>query len=146
MDDINNVVITGNLTKDAELFDMDNNRQVMSCNIAINRSYTTQNGDDKKSVCFVKTVTFGNNLNKLSPYLLKGRHVLVSGRLNMESWKDKDTGAPRNTISIITDNIQFLDNYNKDAGNSDTVNYHQQTQDKGISPQEISQDLEFDTL
>lgn len=107
MTGINRVFVGGNLTRDPELRYTPQGSSVVNFSIAINRAYTTQAGERKEEVEFVRIVAWGKQAETCSKYLTKGRSVLVEGRLASRSWEGQD-GLKRNVTEVIAGRVHFL--------------------------------------
>ena len=117
MASLNRVFLMGNLTRDPELRYLASGTAVGSFGLAINTVYTSQAGEKKEDVCFVRIVVWGKQAEQCTQYLAKGRPVFVEGRLIYRSW-EKD-GQTRTTLEVRADRVQFLGRP-KGAGGSDT--------------------------
>jgi single-strand DNA-binding protein len=104
---LNKVFLMGNLTRDPELRYVPSGTAVATFTIAINRVYTSQAGEKKEEVSFVRVVVWGRRAEVCGEYLSKGSPVFVEGRLQSRSWEAQD-GQKRSTIEVIADNVQFL--------------------------------------
>lgn len=107
MASLNKVFIMGNLTRDPELRYVPSGTAVATFTIAVNRVYTSQAGEKKEEVSFIRVVVWGRRAEVCGEYLSKGSPVFVEGRLQSRSWEGQD-GQKRNTIEVIADNVQFL--------------------------------------
>lgn len=107
MASLNKVFIMGNLTRDPELRYVPSGTAVASFTIAVNRVYTSQAGEKKEEVSFIRVVVWGRRAEVCGEYLSKGSPVFVEGRLQSRSWEAQD-GQKRSTIEVIADNVQFL--------------------------------------
>jgi single-strand DNA-binding protein len=107
MASLNKVFIMGNLTRDPELRYVPSGTAVATFTIAINRVYTSQAGEKKEEVSFIRLVVWGRRAEVCGEYLSKGSPVFVEGRLQSRSWESQD-GQKRSTIEVIADNVQFL--------------------------------------
>lgn len=107
MASLNKVFIMGNLTRDPELRYVPSGTAVASFTVAVNRVYTSQAGEKKEEVSFIRVVVWGRRAEVCGEYLSKGSPVFVEGRLQSRSWEAQD-GQKRNTIEVIADNVQFL--------------------------------------
>lgn len=107
MPSLNKVFIMGNLTRDPELRYVPSGTAVATFTIAVNRVYTSQAGEKKEEVSFIRVVVWGRRAEVCGEYLSKGSPVFVEGRLQSRSWEGQD-GQKRNTIEVIADNVQFL--------------------------------------
>lgn len=108
---LNKVFLIGNLTRDPELRYVPSGAPVATFGLAVNRIFTTQQGEKKDEVCFVRVVVFGKQAESCSQYLTKGRLVFVEGRLQYRSWEQD--GQKRNTLDIVADRVQFLSSPSK---------------------------------
>ena len=96
----NSVIITGNVTRDAELRYTAKQTPVLGFTVACNRQ-----GPDGQSVAdFFSVVLWGKSAEALEKYLTKGKSVLVKGRLQTRSYESK-TGEKRNVTEIIADSF-----------------------------------------
>lgn len=107
MASLNKVFIMGNLTRDPELRYVPSGTAVATFTIAVNRVYTSQAGEKKEEVSFIRIVVWGRRAEVCGEYLSKGSPLFVEGRLQSRSWEGQD-GQKRNTIEVIADNVQFL--------------------------------------
>ncbi|OED34316.1 single-stranded DNA-binding protein [PVC group bacterium (ex Bugula neritina AB1)] len=104
---LNKVLLLGNLTRDPELRYIPSGSAVANLGIAVNRSYTTQSGEKKEEVCYVRVVAWSKLAEICGEYLTKGSPILVEGRLQSRSWETED-GQKRTSLEIVADNIQFV--------------------------------------
>ena len=104
---LNKVLLIGNLTRDPELRYVPSGTAVATFTVAVNRVYTSQAGEKKEEVAFIKIVVWGRRAEVCGEYLSKGSPVFVEGRLQSRSWEGQD-GQKRSTTEVIADNVQFL--------------------------------------
>ena len=109
---VNRVFLMGNLTRDPELRYIPSGTAVANFTIAVNRVYSTQTGEKKEEVCFVRIVVWGRRAEVCGEYLSKGSPAFVEGRLRSRSWQAPD-GQNRSTIEVVADNVQFLGGANR---------------------------------
>lgn len=106
---INQVSITGNLTRDPDLRSTAGGTAVLSFGIAVNdRRKNQQTGEREDVPNFFECVTFGNRATALSDILTKGMKVAVAGRLHYSSW-EKD-GQKHSKVDIIANDIELMQN------------------------------------
>lgn len=106
---INNVSITGNLTRDPELRCTAGGTPVLSFGIAVNdRRRNQQTGEWEDVPNFFECVTFGNRANALGDILTKGMKVAIAGKLHYSSW-EKD-GQKHSKVDIIAQEIELMQN------------------------------------
>ena len=104
---LNKVLLIGNLTRDPELRYVPSGTAVATFTVAVNRVYTSQAGETKEEVSFIKIVVWGRRAEVCGEYLSKGSPVFIEGRLQSRSWEGQD-GQKRSTTEVIADNVQFL--------------------------------------
>lgn len=104
---INDVLLSGNLTREPELRQTQTGLQVLKFTMAVNeRRKNPQNGEWENYPNYVDCTLFGNRAEKLAQWLVKGHKVCVSGRLHYEKWlKDDET---RSKLSVIVNTIEFM--------------------------------------
>ena len=107
MPSLNKVLLIGNLTRDPELRYIPSGTAVANFGLAMNRVYTTQDGERKEEVCFVDVDVWGRTAENCANYLEKGRLVLVEGSLQFRTWETED-GQKRSKLSVRAFNVQFL--------------------------------------
>jgi single-strand DNA-binding protein len=103
---INQVVIAGNLTRDPELRQTGGGTPVCSLRIANNRRAKIADEWTDRPGYYDVTV-WGNQGENCAQYLERGRGVLVSGELRWREWEDKD-GNKRQNVEINAREVQFL--------------------------------------
>ena len=102
---INQVIISGNLTKDAELSRTQSGTSILNMSMAVNNRRKNANGEWVDDPCFVDLVMFGTRGEKIEQYLTKGTKVCIQGRLRWSSW-ERD-GQKRSKLDVIVDEIEF---------------------------------------
>lgn len=105
---INNVSITGNLTREPELRSTAGGTAVLSFGIAVNDRRKNASGQWDDVPNFFECVTFGNRATALSDILTKGMKVAIAGKLHYSSW-EKD-GQKYSKVDIIAQEIELMQN------------------------------------
>ena len=113
---LNHIVIMGRLTRDPELRRTGSGLPVASFSVAVDRDFG-KNENGEKETDFIDCVAWRNTAEYVSKYFTKGRMIVVSGRLQIRSWTDKD-GNKRRTAEVVADNCYFGDSKRGDQGNS----------------------------
>jgi single-strand DNA-binding protein len=108
MANLNKVLLMGNLTRDPEVRYTPKGTAVTELGIAVNRIYSGENGEKREEVTFVDVTVWGRTAENAGEYLRKGRPVFIEGRLQLDSWEDKQSGQKRNKLKVVADNVQFL--------------------------------------
>ena len=115
MASFNKVILAGNLTRDPELRHTPKGTAVAKLGLAVNRSWTTETGEKREEATFVDVDAFGKQAETIAKFLRKGRSILVEGRLRMETWDDKATGAKRSKLGVVMESFSFLDSATRDG-------------------------------
>ena len=95
MGNFNKVILLGNLTRDIELRHAEQIQAVANFSIAVNRQWKDQSGQTHEEATFVDCESWGRQAEVMHQYLGKGREVMIEGRLRMDRWQDKQSGANR---------------------------------------------------
>lgn len=98
----NQVTLAGNLTRDPEMKYTGSGTPVVNFSLAVNNPVST-----KDEVLFIECVAFGKLAEVITEYTAKGKNILVSGRLVLESWTT-DEGAKRSKIKLYVSAMQLL--------------------------------------
>ena len=104
---LNHIVIMGRLTRDPELRRTGSGVAVTSFSLAVDRDFGNRESGEKETD-FIDCVAWRQTGEFVSKYFTKGRMAVVSGRLQIRSWTDKD-GNKRRTAEVIADNVYFGD-------------------------------------
>ncbi len=107
MASFNKVILMGNLTRDPQLSYLPSQMPVVEIALAVNRNWTSKDGEKKEEVCFVDCKAFGKQAETLNKYMSKGRPLLVEGHLQLSSWEDKE-GNKRSKMRVVIDQFQFV--------------------------------------
>jgi single-strand DNA-binding protein len=108
MASFNKVILLGNLTRDPEVRYTPKGSAVADIGLAVNRVYTLDNGEKREEVTYVDVVLWARLAEIAGEYLKKGRPVFIEGRLQMDSWDDKQTGQKRTKMRVVGETMQLL--------------------------------------
>ena len=104
---LNHIVIMGRLTRDPELRRTGSGIAVASFTLAVDRDFSPRDGGERETD-FIDCVAWRQTGEFVSKYFTKGRMAVVSGRLQIRGWTDKD-GNKRRTAEVVADNVYFGD-------------------------------------
>ena len=104
---LNHIVIMGRLTRDPELRRTGSGTAVASFSLAVDRDFGGRDGGERETD-FIDCVAWRHTGEFVSKYFTKGRMAVVSGRLQIRSWTDKD-GNKRRSAEVVADNVYFGD-------------------------------------
>ena len=104
---VNRVVVTGNLTRDPELRNLQSGTSVCKLRIAVNTRRKSAGGEWEDKPNYFDVTVWGAQGENCATYLQKGRPVAVDGRLEWREWEGQD-GNKRQSVEIVADTVQFL--------------------------------------
>ncbi len=108
MQNINSVVVTGNLTRDPELRATGSGTSICSMRVAVNGRKKNATGEWVDDPNFFDVTVFGTTAENCARYLSKGRPAAIDGRLDWQEWTDRESGRSGRGFQIIADTVQFL--------------------------------------
>lgn len=134
MANLNKVMLIGNLTRDPELRHTPKGTAVTEIALAINRVWTNDQGQKQEEATFVDVTFWGRQAETIQQYLTKGRPIFIEGRLQLDSWDDKETGKKRSKLRVIGETFQFIDS-KPAGGGGGGGNYSDRPQPDAAPPQ-----------
>lgn len=145
MASLNKVMLIGNLTRDPEVRFTPKGTAVTDIGLAVNRIYTSDSGERREETTFVDITLWGRQAEIAGQYMKKGRPIYVEGRLQMDTWQDKQTGQNRSRLKIVGDTFQFLGGREDGGGHQASSSQgggesHQASRERAPSPPEQSYD------
>ena len=102
---LNHIVIMGRLTRDPELRRTASGIAVASFTLAVDRDFAAKDGGERETD-FIDCVAWRQTGEFVSKYFAKGRMAVVSGRLQIRNWTDKE-GNKRRSAEVVADNVYF---------------------------------------
>ena len=120
---LNHITIMGRLTRDPELRYTQSQTPVASFTLAVDRDFGGRDGGEKQTD-FIDCVAWRQTAEFVSKYFQKGSMAVVSGRLQIRDWTDRD-GGKRRSAEVVVDNIYFGESRRRDGGDARSTNdYH----------------------
>ncbi len=104
---LNHIVLMGRLTRDPELRRTQSGIAVVSFSLAVDRDFTSRESGEKQTD-FIDIVAWRNTAEFVAKYFSKGRMAVVSGRLQIRDWTDRE-GGKRRSAEVVADNVYFGD-------------------------------------
>lgn len=138
---VNQVAVTGNLTRAPELRATQGGTPVLSFGIAVNDRRKNASGNWEDVPNFFECVTFGNRATALSDILAKGMKVAVAGKLHYSIW-EKD-GQKHSKVDIIANEIELMQNRRPQQ---EPQQYKQPQQTQAFVPQPPTMDMYSDDI
>lgn len=118
---LNHIVLMGRLTRDPELRRTGSGIPVASFSLAVDRDFGSNRETGEKETDFIDIVAWRSTAEFVSKYFTKGRMAVVSGRLQIRAWQDKD-GNKRRSAEVVADNVYFGDS-KRDGGFDQSNSY-----------------------
>ncbi len=103
---LNNVSISGNLTRNAELKTA-GNTQISRFSVAVNERRRNASGEWEDYPNYIDCIMFGARAEKLNQYLVKGTKVAIEGRLHQSRWQD-ESGNNRSRLELVVNELEFM--------------------------------------
>ena len=111
---LNRITIMGRLTRDPEIRYTQSQTPVTSFTLAVDRDFGGRDGGEKQTD-FIDCVAWRQTAEFVSKYFTKGSMAVVSGRLQIRDWTDRDGGKRRNA-EVVVDNIYFGESKRREGG------------------------------
>jgi len=113
---LNHITIMGRLTRDVELRRTGSGIAVASFTVAVDRDFGNRDGGERETD-FIDCVAWRQTGEFVSKYFTKGSMIVVSGRLQIRNWNDKD-GNKRRSAEVVADNVYFGESKRNSEGGS----------------------------
>ena len=133
---INNVVLIGRLTRDAELRYTPSNIAVATFNLAVNRNFKNDNGD--READFINVVMWRQQAENFANWVKKGNLVGITGRIQTRSY-DNQEGQRVYVTEVVAESFQILEKKDNAANNASMENQIPPSFEK-TNPMDISDD------
>ena len=116
----NKVILIGNLTRDPEVKYTPKGTAITDIGLAVNRVFTPDSGEKREEVTFIDITLWGRTAEIVGQYCKKGRPLMVEGRLQLDTWDDKQTGQKRSKLKVVGENIQLLGGKRDDESDTES--------------------------
>jgi len=151
MASFNKVILMGNLTRDPEVKYITSGSAVTELGLAVNRSwFDKQSNQRKEETTFVDVTLWGRTAEVAGEYLSKGRPVLIEGRLQLDTWEDRESGKKRSKLRVVGENMTMLgsrgDGGGGGGGGGQSGNYGNQGQSAPPRQQQAPQSNPVDSF
>jgi single-strand DNA-binding protein len=133
---VNQVILMGRLTRDVELKPTTTGKSVASFTLAVDSQ------SEGKDANFFDVTAWEKLAELVNQYTHKGSKVLVMGRLQQQTWSDKDSGQKRSKVVIIATDVTFLDSKPADTNTASQNGSQKKADDVGDDPINI-EDIPF---
>ena len=115
---LNHITIMGRMTRDPELRYTQSQTPVASFTLAVDRDFGSRDGGEKQTD-FIDCVAWRQTAEFVSKYFTKGSMAVVSGRLQIRDWTDRD-GGKRRSAEVVVDNMYFGESRRRDGDSGDS--------------------------
>ena len=137
--DLNSVALVGRIVRDCEL--KESGIAIANFSIAVNKKKKSKDGSWTDYTSFFECVYFGNGAKGVSPYLLKGQQVAITGSLEQQRW-EKD-GMKRNKIVITVIAVSLIGSKGGGESREEPVASAKVQSNKSTPPVEDDEDIPF---
>jgi single-strand DNA-binding protein len=110
---LNKVMLIGRLGQDPEMRYTPSGRPLTKIQLAVNRSWTSSEGEKKKETEWFNVVAWGKLAEICNQYLSKGQQVYIEGRLHTRRWQDDD-GANHSSVEVTAGEMIMLDGQSRE--------------------------------
>ena len=106
---MNKVILKGNLTRDPEVRQTPSGMSICEFAIAVNERWNDkQNNTKQERVHFFECVSFAGLADLIAKSFVKGKAILIAGKLQQDRWVDKQNNTNRSRVKIIVDELDFI--------------------------------------
>ncbi len=119
----NQVTLLGNVTRDIQVKYTTGGTAVCEVGLAINETYKDKGGNKVEKCVFVDVTLWGRTAEIAGEYLKKGNPVLISGKLALDQWDDRETGQKRSKLKVVGETLQLLGSKRDSADQSPAGGY-----------------------
>lgn len=117
---INKAIITGNLTRDAELRSTGGGLSVANFAVAVNeRVKNNSTGEWEDRANYIDCTMFGRRAEALAQYMTKGTKVTIEGKLRWSQWEKN--GEKRSKVEVVVDEVELMARGEKRANEAPTA-------------------------
>ena len=107
---LNSVIVGGRLTRAPQVRFAPSGTAVVEFSLAINRKWHDKaTSSPREETTFVDVSAFGPTADAVGEHLEKGSSAVVEGRLQLDTWDDKQTGQKRSRLKVVANHVHFGD-------------------------------------
>jgi single-strand DNA-binding protein len=119
MGSFNRVILLGNLTRDPQVRYTPGGTAVSEIGLAVNNTWFDKKTNTRREeATFVDVTLWGRQAEVAGEYLAKGRQVLIEGRLQLDTWEDKESGQKRSKLKVVSENMKMVGGRGEGGGGS----------------------------
>ena len=113
MSSFNRVILMGNLTRDPEVRFTQGGMGICTFSLAVNERFKGSDGEYQDRATFVEVTMFGKRGEAFGKFHRKGAAAFIEGKLRLDQWDDKETGAKRSKLFVVADSFEFVNGADK---------------------------------
>ena len=117
----NKVILMGNLTRDPELRVTQSGFTICKFSVAVSRTFTSQEGNVREETSFIDIDSFGRQAEVIAKFFVKGKPILVEGRLKQEQWETA-AAEKRTRLLVVLERFEFVGSRNDNMAAQSTPN------------------------
>jgi single-strand DNA-binding protein len=127
---INKILLGGRLCRDVEVKDIGNDKHVAELSVAVDCGW----GESKKTA-FVDVVCWNSQAQFVAKYFKKGSGIYIDGRIEMDTWQDKESGKKRTKLKVVAEKVTFpIGGKSSEPNNSEPIPMDQKKWDTEEPP------------
>ena len=134
MSSFNRVILMGNLTRDPEVRFTQGGMGICTFSLAVNERFKGSDGEYQDRATFVEVTMFGKRGEAFGKFHRKGAAAFIEGKLRLDQWDDKETGAKRSKLFVVADSFEFVNGAEKKEKSSQGGAQDDYGQDSWNSP------------
>lgn len=108
MTDINNITLSGRVAQDIKLGYVGNSMAMAKFSVAVNRSVKGADGQWQDVASFIDVTAWGKAAERLNQTARKGTKLLIVGRIEQQTWTDKQTNQQKSKVAVIADRVELI--------------------------------------
>lgn len=146
---INQVLISGNLCRDAEIRETSGGHAIVSFTMAVNdRRKNPQSGEWEDYPNYVDCTMFGAYAKAIHERLTKGSKVCLHGKLRWSQWEARDGSGKRQKLEVIGENIELMSKSDRASGSAPSYGeaYRAQRNQQAVTSQPAQSGLYYDDV
>jgi single-strand DNA-binding protein len=130
----NRVILLGHLTRDPEVRFTQGGMGICTFSLAVNERFKGSDGEYQDRATFVEVTMFGKRGQAFGQFHKRGAAAFIEGKLRLDQWDDKETGAKRSKLFVVADSFEFVNGAEKKEKSSQGGAQDDYGQDSWNSP------------
>jgi single-strand DNA-binding protein len=140
---VNKVIMIGNLVRDPEVVQINQNTDVAKFTIAVNESYKKPDGETVENTTYIDCEAWSGLAKVVGQYVKKGARVYIEGSLRADTWTDADSGKQRTKHKVRVSDLMMLDGRRDGSGGGEYSAPSSRGGDSAPTVQPVDDELPF---